>query len=353
MTPVRYDSALERPAEDEAETVSRLAAALRTIGETTLADEGHALRGVHAKSHGLVKGEMTVSEGLPAELAQGLFATPGRYAVVMRFSTNPGDLLDDSITVPRGLALKVLDVPGARLPGAESGRNQDFVMANAPAFAAADPKAFAGSLSLLARTTDQPQGLKKVASAVLRGAEKVVEAVGGESALLKSLGGHPGTSILGETFWTQVPLRHGAYVAKLSVAPVAPELLALAGSKVPTSGHPDALRDQVRAHLSAHGGAWEVRVQLMTNPETMPVEDASVAWPEEESPYVAVARITASPQPGWDAALSREIDDGMAFSPWNGLEAHRPLGGIMRSRRPTYEQSARFRAAHNGCPAMR
>ena len=27
----------------------------------------------------------------------------------MRFSTNPGDILDDAISVPRGLALKILD----------------------------------------------------------------------------------------------------------------------------------------------------------------------------------------------------------------------------------------------------
>ncbi|MFC7607805.1 catalase family protein [Teichococcus aestuarii] len=76
-------------------------------------------------------------------------------------------------------------------------------MANAPAFLAPDPKAFAGSLKLLARTTDTPQGLKKMVSTVLRGAEAVVETFGGESAMLKSMGGHPSTHILGETFWSR------------------------------------------------------------------------------------------------------------------------------------------------------
>ena len=37
-----------------------------------------------------------VLDGLPHVLAQGLFATAGTYPVVMRFSTTPGDLLDDS-----------------------------------------------------------------------------------------------------------------------------------------------------------------------------------------------------------------------------------------------------------------
>jgi hypothetical protein len=45
------------------------------------------MRGVYAKSHGIVKGELIVPEDLPPVLAQGLFAKPGRYDVVLRLST--------------------------------------------------------------------------------------------------------------------------------------------------------------------------------------------------------------------------------------------------------------------------
>jgi hypothetical protein len=82
----------------------------------------------------------------------------------------------------------------------------------------------------------------------------------------------------------------------------------------------------------------------------MPIEDASVVWPEDESPYVAVARITAPAQNAWSNEGITAIDDGMAFSPWHGLAAHRPLGSIMRARKTTYASSANFRATHNGCP---
>ncbi|MDJ0391500.1 catalase family protein [Roseomonas sp. E05] len=348
--PVRYAPGLESPQPDEAETIAELIQALRRISETTFEDYGHAVRSVHAKSHGLLKGELRVLDHLPPTLAQGLFARPATYQAVLRFSTNPGDVLDDSVSTPRGLAVKVLEVEGARLPGSEAEASQDFVMANAPAFAAPDPKAFAKNLKILAATTDQPQGLKKVVSATLRGAEKVVETFGGESTLLKNLGGQPNTHILGETFWTQAPLRYGDYVAKLSVAPASPALTALTGTEISTSGHPDALREAVTAFFREQGGEWELRAQLLTNPETMPVEDSSVPWPEAESPYVAVARIIVPPQSGWDEERSREIDDGLSFSPWHGIEAHWPLGGIMRARKPTYEDSVRFRASHNGCP---
>ncbi len=61
-----------------------------------------------------MRGTMTVLDGLPAQLAQGLFAKPGQYDVAMRFSTLPGDILDDSVSTPRGLAVKVIGVQGAR-----------------------------------------------------------------------------------------------------------------------------------------------------------------------------------------------------------------------------------------------
>jgi len=41
------------------------------------------------------------------------------------------------------------------------------------------------------------------------------------------------------------------------------------------------------------------------------------------------------------------IDDGLAFSPWHGVVAHRPLGSVMRARRVAYNVMAKFRAHHN------
>ena len=349
-SPLVYDSAFETPAPDEAETAAALIETLRSISETTFKDYGHAVRSVHAKSHGLLQGELRVLDGLPATLAQGAFAKPGTYPAVMRFSTNPGDILDDSVSAPRGLALKIVGVEGARLPGSEGQVTQDFVMANAPAFAAPDPKAFLKNLKLLAKTTDAPQVFKKALSAVLRGAEAVVESAGGKSAMLTSLGGQPLTHILGESFYTQVPVLYGPYVAKLSVVPASPGLQALTGTKVHVYGKPNALRDGVNEFFAREGGEWEVRVQLCTDLATMPIEDASVPWPEDASPYVAVARITMPPQPAWTEPRATAVDDGMSFSPWHGLDAHRPIGGIMRVRKPAYKMSSQFRASHNGCP---
>src|SRR5262249_23564703 len=145
------------------------------IQEKTYADGGHALRSVHAKSHGLLRGELRVLPNLPEPLAQGLFERPGTYPVVIRFSTNPGDVLDDTVSTPRAMALKVVGVPGARLPGSEKDVTQDFILINGPAFLNKDGRHFVRGLKLLAATTDRAPALKKVLSAVLRGAETLIE----------------------------------------------------------------------------------------------------------------------------------------------------------------------------------
>jgi hypothetical protein len=348
-SPVRYDRSVEFIAEDEADTIRQLEETLRHISEVTFADSGHASRSVHAKSHGIVKAQLEVG-ALPSSLAQGLFARPATYPVVMRFSTIPGDVLDDEITVPRAVAIKIIGVQGERLPGSENDVTQDFVLADGPAFAAPTAKKFLSSLKLLATTTDKAPGLKKVLSTVLRGVEGAIEGVGGKSTLLTTLGGHPDSNILGATFYSQAPIRFGDYIAKISLTPASAKLVALRDAPVNSAGRPNALRDAVRLFFATTTGVWDLCAQLCTDLETMPVEDASVPWPEEQSPYAVIGRITAKPQDAWSDANIRSVDEGMAFSPWHGLAAHRPLGSVMRARRVPYQKSAQFRAEHNGCP---
>jgi len=348
---LKYDPSYEKPEPDEAQTEAELIETMTKIQEKTFADGGHALRAVHAKSHGLLKGELRVLADLPPELAQGLFATAARYPVVIRLSTNPGDLLDDSVSTPRGMALKIVGVSGTRLLGTEDDLTQDFVMVNGPSFLKKDGKSFLSGLKLLAATTDRAPGLKKALSAALRGAESLVEAVGGKSPTLIGLGGHPETHLLGETFYSATPILHGQYMAKVSVAPVSPSLTALTNQPLNVNGKPNGLRDAVIDFFSRQDAEWELRVQLCTDLEAMPIENAKVVWPEELSPYRAVARIVVPRQVGWSEARSKIVDDGFSFSPWHGLSAHRPLGSVNRLRKAAYQMSRRFRAARNGASA--
>jgi catalase len=349
-SPVRYSDAVEKPIDDEEQVHRDLIDTMRSITKTTSQDYGHAVRSVHAKAHGILSGELEIDEALPPELAQGLFADAGRHRVLMRFSTNPGDLLDDSVSAPRGLALKILDVKGERLPDSAGDTTQNLILVNAPAFAAPDAKAFFGSLKQLAATTDKAEWAKKLLSATLRGVENAIEAVGGKSAMISTMGGTPITHPLGDSYYSQVPFRYGDHIAKFALMPVSANLKQLTGDRVNTTDRPDALREVIRETIIEQGGTWELRVQLNTDLQKMPVEDASVEWDEEESPYRTVGRITVEPQMSLGTDLAGVVDEQTFFSPWHGLAAHRPLGSVNRSRRQAYEMSAEFRAKFNGCP---
>jgi hypothetical protein len=348
-SPIRFSPSVERPVADEAKSSQGLIATMRYINEKTLADGGHAIRSTHTKSHGILEGYLEVDADLPGDLAQGLFAKPRRYPVVVRLSTIPGDILDDSVSTPRGLAIKIIGVDGERLEGSDGDITQDFLLINGPTFGAPNPKKFLSVVRLLSKTTDEFEWLKKILSAVMRQVQRVIVAVTGRpNVTVATLGGQPETHILGETFYSQAALRFGEFIAKIAVAPISPELKALEQSPLNVNGVPNGLREAVVDFFKINGGVWEVRAQLCTDLELMPIENPAIIWPEEKSPYQPIARITVKPQVAWSEARSSAVDDGMSFSPWHGLAAHRPLGGIMRVRKAVYESAKKFRAEKNG-----
>ena len=342
--PVLYTPALEHPADDEAQLAADLAETMLSISRKTYADLHEGLRSVHAKSHALLTGRLEIPADLPPEFRHGLFATAGEYPVIMRFSTTPGDILPDAVSTPRGLAVKVIGVPGPRLPGTQDATTQDFVMVNSPAFQVTDGKAFLASLKLLAMTTDKGEGAKVTLSKVLRATEGMIEGVGGKSTTLRALGGHPATHPLSETYYSATPFLYGPYIAKFSIAPVSEDLTMHGHGHIDIDHNPTAIREAMQDHFAIMGGEWELRAQLCTDLETMPIENAAAIWPEDQSPYVAVGRLRVEPQTAWSEARSIAIDDGMSFSPWHGLLAHRPLGAINRLRKLSYEASAKARA---------
>lgn len=350
--PVRYHPGVEQPSPDEDRVNAELRDTLLKMSETMREHTGHGLRSVHAKSFGLLRGSLQVLPDLPPALAQGVFAVPRSYELIARLSTPPAEELDDRVSLPRGIAFKILGVEGTRLAGSEGDSTQDFLMVDGPVFNAPDAAHFLRSLKQLAATTDKAEGGKRALSVLLRGARAALGAVGIESPKLVSMGGHKMTHPLGETFFTQVPMRYGDHIAKLSLVPVSASLTALTDQPMADefADDPDGLRRITHDFFAAQSGEWEVRVQLNTDLETMPIEDASIEWPQDQSPYIAVARVHIGSQPAWTDARARAVDDGLSFSPWHGIEAHRPLGNVMRARKDAYRSSAAFRGAANGCP---
>lgn len=72
-------------------------------------------RDAHPKMHGLVKAEFTVEPNLTPELKVGLFKEPKTYQAWIRFSNQSGDISPDKGRDIRGMAIKLMGVPGEKI----------------------------------------------------------------------------------------------------------------------------------------------------------------------------------------------------------------------------------------------
>jgi hypothetical protein len=289
-----------------------------------------------------------VNDDLAPELKQGLFSVAKNYPAIIRFSTAPGDVMADSLSTPRGMAVKVLEVQDMPMLPEHAGQmTQDFVFVNAKAFASPNAKGFLETSKFIEKNLDDPEFIKKAASKLAQGANAVMGLVGAHSAALEQIGA-PETHVLGETYGSLVAIRYGEYIAKIIFTPKSENLKALKGKHIGVNFHYSALKDAVVEFFKSETAVWDVGVQLCTDLQQMPIEKADVVWSEELSPYRTVGTLTAKPQDAYSPARRVYADDALSFNPWHAVEAHQPLGNIMRARRAAYPASVAYRRSMNG-----
>lgn len=344
---VPYHPDLEKPFPDEEELTRQVVAAMQRANEQVAAKHRHGLRDAHAKSHGVLAGELRVHSGLPSHLAQGLFAEARTYPVIVRLSTAPGDLRSDQVPVQRGFAIKVLGVPGPRAVD-DGFTTQDFLLVNHPTLPFGTIGDYAKLQKLLESQPGQSDQQLKVTGLGARVAARTLTRLGRPLTPAIETLAAANNHILGETFHSMAALRYGDYVAKISATPRSDNVRALTGVPVGRKAGESALRDLVADFFSHDSAEYELRAQLCADIEKMPVENASVLWPEELSPHQVVATLHLPAQDAYSDARRRYADDVLSFSPWHALDAHRPLGSIMRSRRAAYPQSSGYRHGYNG-----
>ena len=346
MTPLAYRPDVERPEADEQKTIDGIIEGMSGQTETVEKRERHAVRASHAKSSACVVGEFVVADGLPAELAQGLFAAPGHFDVAVRFAQGPGETLGDRVSTHRGMAVKVFGVKGERLPGHDAD-TQDFVFATGTTFPSGTAKGFLRDGSMIGKAAASPEGLKSAVSATARGFNQVLHAFGGESALADFFG-HPFSHPMSEGYFSQAPVRFGDYVAKLAIVPTAPEQLALADWRLDPHQDEDGFRHAAVEYFARNDAVYEIKAQLWVDADKQPIEDASVDWPVKLSPYRTVATLRLPRQDAYGAARVRFFDEVMSFQPAHALAAHRPLGSVMRARLQVYQALVALRHGDNG-----
>ena len=341
---------MNTPASDEKGTFAKIVEVMTYGQNVTREKYGKAVRISHAKAHGLLKGELTVNAGLPPELAQGLLATPGTYPVVVRLALAPGELLDDSkVSTDRGMSIKVFNVEGEHLAPFAEITTQDFVFDTTKQFFASGVKAFLQQFKPNAEiATHLSDTTKGLVSDAARTANAALNTMGMNSEKLGFFG-HPKRHPLAEEYYSQTPFRYGNYVAKFGVVPVTPGLKELEALPFDPQT-PDALREATVEFFRTRSAEFDFVVQLNTDPEKMPIEDARAPWSEEESPYRPAARITIPAQNAFGPARADVVDNDFSFSPAHTLVAHRPLGGINRARLVAYTALSTLRRQEMGRP---
>ena len=350
---VRYSNDVEVKQPDEDRLIHETLSSVARMGQTVFDKHRHAMRGAHAKGHGGLKGELKIYDHLPAPLAQGLFREPRTYPVMIRFSTAPGDIMPDGMSAFRGMAIKVIGVEGPKLFSSEpDALTQDFLMINRPVFPSGNVTRYLNEQLLqekvVVRAPEEAQQLLTMALRSVNALTKKVEIDLYPTALGITV---PETHILGETYYTSAALRYGDYMAKVSAVPVSASLKSLVGQKVETDD-PSVLRDLIVEFFRQQPAEYELRAQLCTNLETMPIEDASIQWPEQESPYQAIAKLTIPVQEAYSPARRVYVDEVLSFNAWHCIEEHRPLGSIQRVRKQVYEASSRYRHEMNQQPQV-
>ena len=324
----RLGVAEERELPDEAALAREIADCMCAFMEREYAG-GVALRAGNTKTHGLLRGRFEVLPDLAPPLAQGIFREPRSYPAWVRVA-GPGPLappdLDDNGVL--SLSIKVMGVDGPKLLDDETA-TQDFTAISAPTFTTPNARE---NLKLQKRIFDRTAALYFLAPTDSHLLDAVMQGVYARA------NGNP----LDLTYWSCVPYLLGPGQAmKYTMRPVVKQ-----GTKVPANPGPNYLREAMATTLRTRDVVFDFAVQLQTDPGRMPIENASVMWPERLSPYQTLARLTI-PAQTFDSPAQMQFDRVLSFNPWHAIPEHRPLGNQNRVRRHIYSHTAAFRQRMN------
>lgn len=279
-------------------------------------------RALHPKANAGMRAELEILPDLPPEARVAIFAEPRTYKAYARLSNGSFRPQADRKPDVRGIAVKVLGVSGKKLiPGMEDETTQDFL-------AIRDP-------SVPFRTAREFVALVRIAASPL-----ALFSFLGEAGFFRGLGllrdltraiGRPVPSIAATRFYSALPIRLGAHAAKYCFTP----------TKAADGPTPEDLGAELAGRLREGPVAWDLQLQLYVDDAATPIEDPTVLWSEEASPWITVGRLTLPKQDLTSEQGQRVADavEAMSFDPWHAAEELRPLGEMMRARSHAYRVS--------------
>jgi len=284
-------------------------------------------RDAHPKMHGVVKAEFIVEPNLPQALRVGVFKEPKTYQAWIRFSNQNGTIKPDTGGDIRGMAIKLMGVPGEKvLPEEKDEQTQDFIVISTPVFVTKDVEEFDG---LIKGMTSHIFAMLWFFLTHWRVGWNLYK------SMIKF------ANPLQIRYFSTTPYLLGHSAVKYSAIPhiKTPDT-------IPSNPSDDYLRLAMVKQLSQGDAQFDFCVQLQTDPVAMPIEDPGHLWSEEVSPFQKLATINIFQQE-FDSDKQKEFGENLSFSPWHALPEHRPLGGINRARKVVYRAISMFRHETN------
>ena len=318
---------------DETEIAAAITESMKRF--TTREYQGRtAERAGNTKTYGVVRAEFRVLPDIPVALKKGVFAEPKSYPAWIRFAgpgpLSPPDVADAGIL---SIGVKVMGVAGDKLLDDEKW-TQDFVGISCPTFTTPNTKENLKLQSQIYARTPVFYFLKPFDSHLL-------------DATMQGLYARMNRSPLEVSYWSCVPYLCGEGSAvKYSVRPTTKHK-----TKIPWNPPADWLRQSLAMRLGAESVELDFMIQVQTDPRRMPIEDASIEWPEHLSPFIPVAKIYL-PRQRFDSPEQLAFANVLSYNPWHTTATHRPLGNQNRARRLIYTQLSELRQAMNHTPHL-
>ena len=324
----------ERPLPDEEALTDDIVARF-TQQMTMLWKPGAFERGGNTKTHGIVRGELVVHDGLPEPLRRGIYAVPRRFPAWVRFS-GPGPYITPDIDDVgfMSISIKLMDVPGPKLLDDEQ-HTLDLFGVSTPTFVTPDTRANAHLQRRSVQNAAIFHFLNFDRPHVL-------------DLLMQALWIKTQSSPFEAPYFSCVPYLLGEGQAMVySVWPKSKRRTSI--PRLPLRPPDDYLREAMVAALGEGDIELELRLQLQTDAHLMPIENAAVLWPEQLSPRVPVATLHI-PRQRFDSPAQMDFARRLSFNPWHCTAEHRPLGNQSRARRRMYAELSQLRQRMNGEP---
>src|SRR6266567_206984 len=292
-------------------------------------------RGGNTKTHGIVRGEFIVHDGLPANLRHGIYAQPHTFRAWVRFS-GPGPYITPDIDDVgfMSISIKLMGVPGPKLMDEEK-FTLDMFGVSTPTFVTQDTKANAQLQIESLKNASILYFLNFHRSHVL-------------DFIMQSLWIKTQSSPFEAPYFSCVPYLLGEGQAmQYSVWPKTSSRSRI--PRLPLRPPDDYLRDAMVASLAEEDVEFDIRLQLQTDPHLMPIENNAVLWPEKLSPRISAATLRI-PRQTFNSPAQMEFAKRLSYNPWHCIAEHRPLGNQSRARRRMYGELSKLRHTMNDVP---